>query len=96
MNDKNKKQFLVVTTTHKGVFAGYGIPTDESTIRLEQARMCVYWSADIRGVMGLASTGPGKQCRVGPAVPVLTLRDVTAVMEVTPEAEVAWNKEPWQ
>lgn len=33
---------LVVTTEHKGVFFGYGVPTTEKTIRIEQARMCVY------------------------------------------------------
>jgi hypothetical protein len=89
------KRFLVVTTAHKGVFGGYGIPTTEKTIRLEQAQMCVYWSEDVKGVVGLAVTGPSKNCRVGPAASAITLQDVTSVMEVTKKAEKAWTSKPW-
>ena len=86
---------LVVTTSHKGVFFGYGNPTDESTIQLTEVRMCVYWSPDVRGVVGLAANGPTSSCRIGPAAPAMTLRDVTAVMEVSDKAEAAWKSEPW-
>lgn len=89
------KQALVVTTAHKGVFFGYGIPSDADTIRLENARMCVYWDAAIKGVLGLAATGPLGSSRVGPAVPALTLRDVTSVMEVSEEAIKNWEKGSW-
>ena len=57
--------------------------------------MCIYWSADIKGVVGLAATGPNKSCKVGPAAPAMTLRDVTAVMECSPKAVEAWESEPW-
>lgn len=86
---------LLVTTEHKGVFFGYGIPTDKSEIRLTKARMCVSWSADVRGVLGLASVGPSKSCRIGFEVPAITLRDVTAVVEVSPEAVHKWEQGPW-
>lgn len=86
---------LVVTTSHRGVFFGYGQPTTESIIRIEKARMCVYWSADVKSVFGLAATGPSSQCKVGPAVPAVTLRDVTSVMEVSPEAAAKWESQPW-
>ena len=89
------KQPLVVTTAHRGVFFGYGERTDESTIRLEQARMCVSWPPENRSVVGLASDGPKKGARVGPAAPAITLRDVTAVMEASEEAAKAWEKGPW-
>jgi len=78
---KNKNQPLVVTTEHKGVFFGYGIPTENKTIRLERCRMAVYWSSDVKGVVGLAATGPTASCKIGPAAPALTLQGVTAVME---------------
>jgi hypothetical protein len=91
----DKKQGLVVTTEHKGVFFGYGVPTTESEIRLEKARMCNYWSSDMQGVMGLAEKGPSKTCKVGPAIPAITLRDVTSVMELTPEAVKGWEKAIW-
>lgn len=95
MKNKDKKVPLLVTTAHRGVFFGYGTPTTNKTIRLEQCRMCVYWSATLRGVVGLASKGPDSGCRVGPAAPGITIQDITAVIEVTPEAEEAWKREPW-
>lgn len=97
MSDKTNgaKSPLLVTTAHRGVFFGYGTPTTEKVIRLEQCRMCVYWSADLHGVVGLATKGPNSGCRVGPAAPAVTLQDVTAIMEVSPEAEAKWKQEPW-
>lgn len=91
----SNKQPLVVTTAHRGVFFGYGTPTNEKIIRLEQCRMCVYWSASLHGVVGLATKGPNNECRVGPAAPAITLQDITAVIEVTRESEAAWKLEPW-
>lgn len=92
---KSKSIPLLVTTSHKGVFFGYGQPTENNIIRIERARMCVYWSTDCKGVLGLAATGPTKGCKIGPEVPAITLRDVTAVTEVSEAAVAAWNKEPW-
>lgn len=89
---------LVVTTEHKGVFFGYGyghISGANRSIRLERARMCVYWSADVKGVVGLASGGPTKGCRVGPEAPAITLYGVTSVMEVSQEAEKQWQLQLW-
>ncbi len=92
-----KKQIpIIVTTAHKGVFFGYGIPTKDKTIRITDAQMCVYWSADVKSVVGLAATGPSKSCRVGPPAPAVTLQDITAVIEVSEEAEKAWKLQPWQ
>lgn len=88
-------QPLIVTTEHRGVFFGYGEPTTESTIRLERARMCVYWPEGLHGVLGLAAVGPGQGSKIGPAVVALTLQAVTAVVEATPAAAEAWEKEPW-
>lgn len=92
---KRKLQALVVTTAHRGVFFGYGELTTEKTIRLEQAQMCVHWTADVKGVVGLASGGPTKGCRIGPPAPAITLQDVTSVMEVSTEAEGKWKLQPW-
>ena len=88
--------YLLVTTAHRGVFGGVGVPTDKSTIKITEARMCVFWDASMKGVLGLAVAGPGPNCRVSQAVPSLTLRDVTAVVEATPEAAAAWRNAPWK
>ncbi len=85
---------VLVTTAHRGVFMGYARATDGETIKLEQARLCVYWSADVKGFMGLASSGPSKTCKIGPPADI-ELRAVTAVAEVTQEAEAKWNAAPW-
>jgi hypothetical protein len=86
---------MVVTTSRKGVFFGYAKPTTNTTIRLERARMCVYWSADVKGIVGLAANGPSKSCKIGPAAPAITLHGVTAIMEASPESEALWNQQPW-
>lgn len=86
---------LVVTTEHKGVFFGYGTPTTKKTIRLTEAQMCVYWGSDVKGVVGLASTGPKPGCRIGPPAPAITLQGVTSIMEVSDEAAKAWRRQVW-
>lgn len=86
---------VIVTTQHRGVFFGYGVPSDAATIRIERARMVVYWSADVRGVVGLANTGPTNGCRIGHQAPAITLRDVTAVIEVSDEAVQKFEAAPW-
>lgn len=92
----NGNKALVVTTAHRGVFFGYGSPTADSTIRITQARMCVYWSVDVKSVLGLASNGPSANCKVGPAVPAMILREVTSVMEASEEAAKRWELAPWK
>ena len=84
----------MVTTAHRGVFFGYATDIDGEIVKLKRARVCLYWSTDVRGFMGLAAMGPGKSCRVGPPADI-DLRAVTAVLRVTPEAVTAWESAPW-
>lgn len=85
---------VLVTTAHRGVFFGYATDTSGTTIRLSRARNCIYWTAALKGFLGLASDGPGDGCRIGPAADI-ELRDVTCVAEVTPEAVARWEAAPW-
>lgn len=89
-----KERAVVVTTAHKGVFFGYAEDTSGDTINLRAARMCVYWTTDLRGFMGLAAMGPAKGCRIGPAADI-EVRNVTSVVECSPEAVEKWEKAPW-
>ena len=57
--------------------------------------MCVYWSSDVKGVVGLAAKGPTRGCKIGPPAPFITLQDVTSVMEASEEAAKAWESQPW-
>jgi len=86
---------VIITTAHRGVFFGYATATDGDTIKLTGARLCVYWSQDVKGFMGLAANGPTAQCRIGPAADI-TLRNITSVLEVTPAAVKAWEAAPWK
>jgi len=86
---------VVVTTAHRGVFFGYATETDGETVKLKRGRLCVYWSADVKGFMGLAAGGPTSNCRIGPPADI-ELRNVSAVLEVTEEAVKAWEKGPWK
>lgn len=94
MEDVKKERAVVVTTSHRGVFFGYATDVDGAIIKLRAARNCLSWSADIKGFMGLAATGPNKNCRVGPAADI-SLRDITSVIECSPEATKAWETAPW-
>ncbi len=90
----SKERAVIVTTAHRGVFFGYATRTGGETISLKRSRLCVYWSADVKGFMGLAARGPTKACRIAPPADI-TLRNITAVLEVSPEAIEAWERGPW-
>lgn len=85
---------VIVTTQYRGVFFGYAEDTSGDTIKLRAGRNCVYWSADVKGFLGLASTGPTKDCRIGPPADI-ELRGITCVAAVTDEAAKAWESSPW-
>lgn len=96
---KGKVPVLITTdSTKRGVFMGFINPedSDKETLEAEELRMAVYWSTDVKGVLGLASTGPSKNCRISAAAPKAVLKGVTAVVEISEEALKAWRKEPWK
>lgn len=90
---------VLITTdsTKRGVFSGFIDPADadRETLVVEELRMCVFWSTDVCGVIGLAATGPTKKCRITKAAKRATLRGVTATVELSEEALKNWRKEPW-
>jgi hypothetical protein len=95
MATNKKERPVIVTTAHRGVFFGYATDTDGEIIKLRDGRLCVYWSTDCKGFMGLAANGPTASCRIGPPADI-TLRSITAVMEVTSEAVAKWLAAPWK
>lgn len=96
---KPKQIPVLVTTLHKGVFFGF-LPTtadrDAKTLTITQAQMAVFWPSEQHGALGLAAQGPVSGCRIGPAVPEMTLHEVTSVTVTTPEAAAAWSLAPWR
>lgn len=91
----NKEIAVLVTTSHRGVFFGYAVDTNNKTINLRGARNCLYWPSSVGGFMGLAATGPNKETKIGPAVDII-LHDVTAVVKCTEAAEKAWLSANWK
>lgn len=91
---KTKERAVLVTTAHRGVFFGFARKTDGKSIDLRGARNCLYWPAENQGFLGLASNGPVRGARVGPAADI-TLHDVTCVAACTPEATAAWEAAKW-
>jgi hypothetical protein len=90
-----KSRPVIVTTAHRGVFFGYAGDVSGETIKLKRARLCIYWSADIKGFMGLASDGPSENCKIGPAADI-ELRNITAIIEVANAAVKRWEAAPWK
>jgi hypothetical protein len=90
-----KERAVVVTTVHRGVFFGYATDTTGKSIELKKARLCIYWSADLRGFMGLSTSGPNKNCKIGPPANIM-LHDITSVVEVEEAAIKAWEEAPWK
>jgi hypothetical protein len=86
---------IVVTTQHRGVFFGYATDIDGDVINLRAGRNCLYWSRATKGFMGLASTGPIGDSRVGPPVDI-QLRNITSVLACSDEAAKVWESAPWK
>jgi hypothetical protein len=92
MKGKTMKQVLV-TTKHRGVFAGE-IPNDlDMTARafpLANARMAIYFGTT-KGVMELCETGPTSNSKISAPANIPMLHDVTAIFDITPEAWAKWQ-----
>ena len=96
MSDMNGKRPVLVTTQHRGVFFGYliGEPSKEKVV-IDRCRNVTYWDTATKSFLGLAATGPTKQCRVSAASAESTLYDVTGVFVCTPEAVEKFEQGPW-
>lgn len=97
---ESRERAVVITTAKRAVVFGYTKEPslaiiERGAVTLEKARMCTYWSAATKGVMGLAGIGPQKGSRIGPQVQEVTLNEVTSVQVCSPAAVEAWEAAPW-
>lgn len=100
MAKKIEERAVVICTAKRGVFFGYAPGSaqeivERGSVTLSRARMCVYWSATTKGVLGLAASGPKEGSRIGPRVPELACGEVTAVLVCSAESVEAWEKGLW-
>lgn len=79
---------VIVTTAHRGVFFGFADDTDGEQIALKQARLCLYWSADVKGFMGLDHLCRTRLCVNPEHLEAVTPR-VNTMRELTPAARNA-------
>jgi hypothetical protein len=84
------QQPVIVTTSYRGVFFGYATDTSGETITLRNARMAIYWGTT-KGLFELADTGPTEKSKISAPAKSIELRGVTAVIEVSGEAEEKWQ-----
>jgi hypothetical protein len=89
------ERYVLICTDKRGVFAGFTTETNCDPISLRAGRMVVYWSAAMRGVVGLASMGPDDQCRISEPAD-MELRGITCVIEISPAAQAKWEAAPWK
>lgn len=93
-NSNAKEKMVVVVTQGNAIFCGWTMDADSEVVKLRAARQAVYYSADTYGLLGLAANGPGKNSRIGPPANI-TIRNVTHVIEVSPEAARVWEGAKW-
>lgn len=90
--EETKMKPVLVTTQHRGVFAGLVEDDHDMTQKnfaLKDARMAIYWGTE-RGVMQLAETGPTDKSRISAKADIPMLHDVTAIFNITNEAWKKW------
>lgn len=80
---------VIICTEHRGVFFGYAEDTSGDTVNLKGARMAIAFGTT-KGVMQLAETGPTERSKTS-AKADIEVRKVTAVFEVSTEAQAKWD-----
>ncbi len=84
---------VLITTKHRGVFAGL-IEDDQDlsarSMPLKYAKMAIYFGTT-KGVMELAETGPTKDSKISAAADIPVLHDITAIFSITDEAWGKWE-----
>ena len=89
---------VLVTTKHKGVFAGQ-LKSVDRTLELATlvgCRNCISWSESVKGFLGLAVDGPNEDCRIGPKTIETELWGVTSMTKMTEQATNKWESAPWR
>ena len=95
---ENKIKVMLTTDSSKrGVFTCLIKESDKNleNIEAEDIRMVIYWSTDVKGIIGLAANGPSKSCRVTAAVKKGIIKGVVGVFELTDAAYKKFESEPW-
>lgn len=91
------KRAILIHTSRNEIFFGYSTnELHEEEMLLLEARNIVRYSADNRGMIGLAAVGPRKQCKVSYSVPELYVRNVVWACAVRAEAIAHFEAAIWE
>ena len=93
------KKPIIVCTDKRGVIFGYAKktkPKKDGSIKLKNARMCLYWPKSVGGVFGLGDIGPNAETKVSATLGGIELNGVTAIFKVSSAAVKAWESAPVQ
>ncbi len=85
---------VLITTAHRGVFAGLIPDTQDLTAQsmpLKSAKMAIYWGTT-KGVMQLCETGPTANSKISAKADIPMLHAITGVFDITPAAWAVWEK----
>lgn len=86
-----KGDHVLITTSHRGVFAGKFVERiADDRIVLDEAR-CAIRFGTTGGFAQLAATGPTENSKVGAKAPQAEFLGVTAVLRCSAEAANAWD-----
>lgn len=93
MTTQSKMKPILVTTQHRGVFAGL-VSIDQDltakTMPLKNAYMAIYFGTT-KGVHELCDTGPTSKSRISAKADIPVLHDITAVFDITADAWAKWE-----
>jgi len=92
---KTKLRPVLVSTEDKFLVFGWTANhCDDPIIYLKDSRLVVYWSAETKGLWGLAAAGPAEGSRVS-APCDCAIKNHTFVLEVTESAAKAFASVAW-
>jgi len=88
---------VVITTKSRRWLIMHGTleAVSGDTVRLKDARCCVYFSAATKTHTGLASHGPAEGSRIARRVDTAIVSGVETVSPATDEATKRWEREEW-
>ena len=84
---------VMITTKHRGVFAGLIADDQDITARempMKDARMAIRFGTT-KGVLQLCKTGPTADSRISAPADIPVIHDITAIFDITEEAWEKWK-----
>lgn len=88
------EKYVLITTKHRGVFAGHLAERDGDKVALREARCAIDWMTK-GGFLELAQHGPNERSKIGTAAPGLSeFFGVTSISECSAAATDKWQSAP--